>query len=57
MLKEKTSAGAQIAVIGPAGELGVKYATISNEGEDSRVAARAGVGTVMGSKNLKAIFI
>lgn len=39
-------------VIGPAGENLVKYATIVCQ---ERIAARAGVGTVMGSKNLKAV--
>ncbi len=40
------------AVIGPAGENLVKYACIVSE---ERVAGRAGMGAVMGSKNLKAI--
>jgi aldehyde:ferredoxin oxidoreductase len=40
-------------VIGPAAENGVRFATIKNNGW--RCAGRAGTGTVMGSKNLKAI--
>lgn len=43
---------AQIATIGPAGELGVRYAAIIHEW---RTASRCGVGTVMGSKNIKAV--
>ena len=43
---------AQSAVIGPAGESGVRYATINNEW---RTASRCGVGTVMGSKLIKAV--
>jgi aldehyde:ferredoxin oxidoreductase len=43
---------AQSAVIGPAGELGVRFATINNEW---RTASRCGVGTVMGSKRVKAV--
>lgn len=43
---------AQSAVIGPAGELGVRFATINNEW---RTASRCGVGTVMGSKQIKAV--
>lgn len=43
---------AWVAAIGAAGELRVRFATISNEG---RHAGRGGVGAVMGSKNLKAI--
>jgi aldehyde:ferredoxin oxidoreductase len=39
--------------IGPAGENGVLYATISSE--DGKHYGRGGVGAVMGSKNLKAI--
>jgi aldehyde:ferredoxin oxidoreductase len=42
----------RVAAIGAAGENGVRFATISNEG---RHAGRGGVGAVMGSKNLKAI--
>lgn len=44
----------QIACIGPAGENLVKYASIVNA---ERVAARCGLGAVMGSKNLKAIAV
>jgi aldehyde:ferredoxin oxidoreductase len=42
------------AVIGPAGENRVRYATISHE---NRHAGRGGLGAVMGSKNLKAIAV
>lgn len=41
-------------VIGPAGENLVKYASIFSE---DRAAGRAGVGAVMGSKNLKAVVV
>jgi aldehyde:ferredoxin oxidoreductase len=40
------------AVIGPAGETRVRYATISH---DNRHAGRGGLGAVMGSKRLKAL--
>jgi len=43
------------ACIGPAGENLVRFAGIANDGH--RLAARSGVGAVMGSKNLKAIAI
>ena len=43
------------ASIGPAGENLVRFAGIANDG--NRLAARSGVGAVMGSKNLKAIAI
>jgi aldehyde:ferredoxin oxidoreductase len=44
----------RVACIGPAGERLVKYAAVVS---DRRTASRCGVGTVMGSKNLKAIAI
>jgi hypothetical protein len=47
--------GLKIASIGPAGENLVKFACIMND--KHRAAGRSGVGTVMGSKNLKAIAI
>ena len=42
----------RVAAIGPAGESGVRFATIDNDG---RQAGRGGAGAVMGSKRLKAI--
>jgi aldehyde:ferredoxin oxidoreductase len=46
--------GYRVAAIGVAGERGVRYASISNDG---RLAGRSGTGAVMGSKNLKAVAI
>ncbi len=43
----------RVASIGVSGEKGVKYACIINDMD--RAAGRSGVGTVMGSKNLKAV--
>lgn len=43
-----------VSVIGPAGEAGVTFSIIKNDGW--RCAGRAGTGTVMGSKNLKAVW-
>lgn len=45
----------KVAQIGPAGEKLVRYACIINELSDAN--ARGGMGTVMGSKNLKAIAV
>ena len=42
------------ACIGPAGERGVRYATISHDG---RHAGRGGLGAVMGAKNIKAVAV
>ena len=53
-LKGRLGRGWQVASIGPAGERGVRYATISHDG---RHAGRGGLGAVMGAKNLKAIAV
>ena len=45
----------RVASIGPAGENLVRYACVTSEW--SRNAGRTGIGTVMGSKNLKAIAV
>src|SRR5204863_3961119 len=51
-LRGELGRGWRVAAIGPAGELGIRYATISHDG---RHAGRGGLGAVMGAKNLKAI--
>jgi aldehyde:ferredoxin oxidoreductase len=53
-LREQLGRGWRMAAIGPAGELGIRYATISHDG---RHAGRGGLGAVMGAKNLKAIAV
>ncbi len=45
----------RVASIGVSGEQGVKFACIVNDMD--RAAGRSGVGTVMGSKNLKAVAV
>ena len=45
----------RVATIGPAGENGVVFATVNSDW--GRNAGRAGMGAVLGSKNLKAIAI
>jgi len=52
--EELSDPNIRVACIGPAGERGVKYAGIFS---DRRTCGRGGGGTVMGSKNLKAIAI
>jgi aldehyde:ferredoxin oxidoreductase len=54
-LRAETHPKVRIASIGPAGEKQVLFAAIMNEKD--RAAGRAGVGAVMGSKNLKAIVV
>ncbi len=56
-LKELTSPKAKLVCIGLAGEKLVRYAAILTEGKSARAAGRSGVGTVMGSKRLKAIVV
>ena len=53
-LRTRLDANFRIATIGPAGERGVRYATISHDG---RHAGRGGSGAVMGAKNIKAIAV
>ncbi len=53
-LKDKHGRGWRTAAIGPAGEVGVRYATISHDG---RHAGRGGLGAVLGAKNLKGILV
>ena len=53
-LREKYGGSFQAAVIGPAGEQLVRYATISHAG---RHAGRGGSGAVLGSKNIKAVLV
>src|SRR5262245_7038470 len=53
-LRPRLGVDYRIASIGPAGERGVRYATISHDG---RHAGRGGSGAVLGSKNIKAIAV
>jgi len=55
LLRRETDPKAKTAVIGPAGERKVLFAAIMNDRD--RAAGRAGVGAVMGSKNLKAVAV
>ena len=53
-LRERLGRGWRVAAIGPAGERGVRYATISHDG---RHAGRGGLGAVLGAKRIKAIAV
>lgn len=53
-LRSRLGKNFRIATIGPAGENGVRYATISHDG---RHAGRGGSGAVLGAKNIKAIAV
>jgi len=53
-LRARLGPGWRIAAIGPAGERGVRYATVSHDG---RHAGRGGLGAVLGSKRVKAVAV
>ncbi len=53
-LAQRLGTGWRTAAIGPAGERGVRYATVSHDG---RHAGRGGLGAVLGAKNLKAVAV
>ncbi len=53
-LRRRLGPNVACAVIGPAGEKGVRFATISH---DRRHAGRGGLGAVMGAKRLKALAV
>jgi aldehyde:ferredoxin oxidoreductase len=54
LARERFGRGWRTAAIGPAGERGVRYATISHDG---RHAGRGGLGAVLGAKNIKAVLV
>ncbi|MGP4014738.1 aldehyde ferredoxin oxidoreductase family protein [Saccharopolyspora sp. 5N708] len=53
-VRQRFGRGWRTAAIGPAGERGVRYATISHDG---RHAGRGGLGAVLGAKNIKAVLV
>ncbi len=53
-VKQRYGRGWRTAAIGPAGERGVRFATISHDG---RHAGRGGLGAVLGAKNIKAVLV
>jgi aldehyde:ferredoxin oxidoreductase len=56
-LHREVDSKASVAAIGRAGERLVRIAGIVADGRQGRVAARCGLGGVMGSKNLKAVVV
>ncbi|MFO0820901.1 MAG: aldehyde ferredoxin oxidoreductase C-terminal domain-containing protein [Pirellulales bacterium] len=53
-LRQRFPGDWQFALIGPAGEQQVRYATLSHDG---RHAGRGGAGAVLGAKNIKAVVV
>jgi aldehyde:ferredoxin oxidoreductase len=56
LLCERHGAKGSVASIGPAGERLVRYASVMLDGPSARACGRTGMGTVMGSKKLKAVY-
>jgi len=56
-LASQEGSGSMAMAIGPAGENGVLFANILGGGRRPGAAGRAGMGAVMGSKNLKAVVV
>jgi len=56
-LRREVDSKASVAAIGRAGERLVRIAGVVADGRLGRVAARCGLGGVMGSKNLKAVVV
>jgi aldehyde:ferredoxin oxidoreductase len=54
VLGERLGRAFRVAAVGPAGERGVRYATLSHDG---RHAGRGGLGAVLGAKNVKAVAV
>jgi len=54
-LRAVTDSQASVSCIGRAGEKQVRLANVMHDGKHARAAGRAGLGAVMGSKQLKAI--
>lgn len=57
ILRGELGEGWRFAIIGQAGENRVAFASIMFDPPNYRVAARGGIGAVMGSKNIKAIAV
>lgn len=57
LLKRQWGEKAQVCSIGPAAEKGVRFCGVFTDGADARAAGRCGLGTLMASKNVKAIVV
>jgi aldehyde:ferredoxin oxidoreductase len=57
ILKKECGQKVQVCSIGPAGEKLVRFSAVLTDGSHGRVAARCGLGALMGSKNVKGIVV
>ena len=56
-LKKEWGEKTQISCIGPAAEKLVRFCGVFTDGTDARTAGRCGLGTLMGSKKVKAVVV
>lgn len=56
-LKKELGEKVQVLSIGPAGEKMVKFSGVFTDGPHARVAARSGMGALLGSKRVKAVVV
>lgn len=56
-IRDETDPKALVACVGPAGENGVRIASVMFLGNGERTAGRGGMGALMASKNLKAVAV
>jgi len=57
LIKKELGEKIQVLQIGPAGEKRVRFAAVLTDGVHGRVAARCGLGALLGAKKLKAIAV
>jgi aldehyde:ferredoxin oxidoreductase len=57
ILKRECGENSQISCIGPAAEKLVRFCGVFTDGTDARTAGRCGLGTLMGSKKVKAVVV
>ncbi len=57
LIKKELGDKVQVCSIGPAGEKMVRFAGVFTDGNHARVAARCGLGALLGSKKVKAIVV
>ena len=57
IIKKEWGEKAQISCIGPAAEKLVRFCGVFTDGTDARTAGRCGLGTLMGSKKVKAVVV
>jgi aldehyde:ferredoxin oxidoreductase len=57
ILKKELGKKVQVLSIGPAGEKMVKFSGVFTDGPHARVAARSGMGALLGSKRVKAVVV